>query len=53
MTTKDFKVRLKKEIKMMKTELSLIKATPLSYNYYVDLLVKCLIYEDILKEISL
>ena len=53
MTMKDFKKKLTKEIRYMKIELSLIKPTPLNYNYYVDLLIKCSIYEDILKEISI
>lgn len=50
---RQLKRRLTKEVKMMKIELSLIRPSPLSYNYYVDLLVKCSIYEDILKEVSL
>ena len=53
MTMRELKKMLAKQIKMMKLELSLIRPSALNYNYYVDLLVKCSIYEDILKEISL
>ena len=53
MTMKDFKRKLTKDIRHMKVELSLIRPTPLNYGYYVDLLIKCSIYEDILQEISL